>query len=84
MPVSRTATVVSLRRLPKAPIQFHLGLNAAGWWVIRDATGRRGGLFRTRVAAIKFARDESADGQFTIVHEPNGLELALLPEKARA
>ena len=54
---------------------FLLGLNSTGWWVIRETTGRRAGLFRTRDAAIKFARDESADGNFTIMHCPEGLEL---------
>jgi hypothetical protein len=54
---------------------FLLGLNSAGSWVIRETSGRRAGLFRTRDAAIKYARDESAGGVFTIVHLPEGLEL---------
>jgi hypothetical protein len=54
---------------------FLLGLNAAGHWVIRETTGRRAGLFRTREAAIKFARGESPSGDFTILHQPKGLEL---------
>ena len=54
---------------------FLLGLNSAGTWVIRETTGRRAGLFRTRESAIKFARDESPSGNFTIVHQPDGLEL---------
>jgi hypothetical protein len=54
---------------------FLLGLNSAGQWVIRETTGRRAGLFRTREAAIKYARDESPSGNFTILHQPEGLEL---------
>jgi hypothetical protein len=54
---------------------FLLGQNLAGAWVIRETTGRRAGLFRTREAAIKFARDESPTGNFTILHQPEGLEL---------
>ena len=54
---------------------FLLGQNLAGAWVIRETTGRRAGLFRTRDAAIKFARDESPTGNFTILHQPEGLEL---------
>jgi hypothetical protein len=54
---------------------FLLGLNSAGSWVIRETTGRRAGLFRTREAAIKYARDESPRGNFTILHQPEGLEL---------
>ena len=62
----RTSTVV-------APC-FLLGPNAAGLWVIRETTGRKAGLFQTREAAIRYARDESADGNFTIFYRPEGLE----------
>jgi hypothetical protein len=54
---------------------FLLGQNLTGAWVIRETTGRRAGLFRTREAAIKYARDESPSGNFTILHQPEGLEL---------
>jgi len=54
---------------------FLLGLNSRGVWVIRETTGRRAGLFRTREAAIKYAREESLNGNFTILHQPDGLEL---------
>jgi hypothetical protein len=53
---------------------FLLGRNSTGWWVIRETTGRKAGIFRTRAAAIKFARDESVDGVFTIVDQFDGLE----------
>jgi hypothetical protein len=63
-------------QLPTATAsQFLLGLNAAGAWVIREITGKRAGLFRTREAAIKYARDENRSGDFTILHRPEGLEL---------
>ena len=66
------------KRLPTATAPyFLLGLNAAGHWVIRETTGRKAGLFRTREAAIKYVRDESAGGKFTILHQPDGLELEL-------
>ena len=54
---------------------FLLGRNSADWWVIRETTGRRAGVFSTREAAIRYARDESPDGNFTILHQPEGLEL---------
>lgn len=54
---------------------FLLGRNAAGAWVIRETTGRRAGLFRSREAAFKFACDESLSGIFTILYQPDGLEL---------
>jgi hypothetical protein len=54
---------------------FWLGLNSAGHWVVRETTGRRAGLFRTREAALKYVRDESIGGSFTILEQPEGLEL---------
>jgi hypothetical protein len=63
-------------QLPSATAPFFLlGRNAAGHWVIRETTGRRAGLFRTRQAAIKYARDETWDGNFIIVEQLEGLEL---------
>ena len=50
---------------------------------LRD-TGRRAGLFRTREAAVKFARDESESGNFTILHQPEGLELEERRQFSRA
>ena len=64
------------KQLPTATAPyFLLGLNAAGCWVIRETSGRRAGLFSSREAAIRYARDESPDGNFTILHQPEGLEL---------
>jgi hypothetical protein len=53
---------------------FLLGVDSAGHWVVRETTGRRAGLFRTRAAAIKYAREESAGGRFTIIDRIGGLE----------
>jgi hypothetical protein len=62
-------------RLPTAAAPyFLLGVDSAGHWVIRETTGRRAGLFRTREAAVKYARDESGDGNFTIIDRIGGLE----------
>ena len=64
------------RQLPTATAPlFLLGTNSVGLWVIRETSGRKAGLFRTRNAAIRYARDESTDGNFTILHLPGGLEL---------
>jgi len=62
---------------------FLLGVNATGAWVIRETTGRRAGLFSSREAAIRFAREESVDGNFIIVYCPEGLELGE-PQLGRA
>ena len=67
----------------KAPY-FLLGQNLAGIWVMRETTARRAGLFRTREAAIKYARDESPSGNFTILHQPKGLELEERRQFSRA
>jgi hypothetical protein len=76
MPLHVIAGIDFPSRLPTAIAPyFLLGLNSAGVWVIRETTGRRAGLFRTREAAIKYARDESPGGNFTILHRPEGLEL---------
>jgi hypothetical protein len=67
------------RQLPTATAPyFLLGVSSTGAWVIRETTARRAGLFSTREAAIRFARDESVDGNFIIVDCPAGLELESL------
>jgi hypothetical protein len=74
MSLNPVAGVDFPNRLPTATAPFFLlGLNSAGHWVIRETTGRRAGLFSTREAAIKYAREES-DGNFTIVDQIEGLE----------
>lgn len=52
---------------------FLLGLSKDGSWLIRETTGRKTGLFRTLKAAIKYARDESPDGNFVIIYQPAGV-----------
>jgi hypothetical protein len=59
---------------------FLLGRNSGGAWVLREVSGRRGGLFCSRDAAVKYACDENRNGSFTILHMGMGLEL----EEARA
>lgn len=47
---------------------FLLGQNARGLWVIRENTGRKAGVFMSRQAALRFARLESPDEHFAVVH----------------
>jgi hypothetical protein len=76
MALSLVAGVDFPSQLPTATAPyFLLGLNSIGAWVIRETTGRRGGLFESRGAAIGYARQETPDGNFTILHCPEGLEL---------
>jgi hypothetical protein len=75
MSLSLIAGVDFPSQLPTAAAPFLLlGRNAVGHWVIRETTGRRAGLFRTREATIKYARDENWDGNFTIVEQLDGPE----------
>ena len=55
---------------------FLLGLSKDGLWIIRETIGRKAGIFRTRKDAIRYARDESSNGNFTIVYQPGGLDPA--------
>ena len=76
MSLNFVAGVDFASQLPTATAPyFLLGLSSTGAWVIRETAGRRAGLFSSREAAIRFAREESVDGNFTIVHCPEGLEL---------
>jgi hypothetical protein len=53
---------------------FVLGQNARGQWVIRENTGKKAGVFTSRAAALRFARLESADGHFAVVHVNDEVE----------
>ena len=73
----RSAAVSRLSGLPfseACKTYFLLGCNTRGQWVIRENSGRRAGVFLSRQAALRFARLESPDGQFAVVHLPDGLE----------
>jgi hypothetical protein len=54
---------------------FFVGRNSRGQWVAQDADHRRGGLFVSRAAALKFAKDEDSHGQPAIVLVSDVLEL---------
>ena len=67
----RLGTLPRRRRLPFAPAgrpYFVLGQNAQGLWVIRESTGKKSGVFTSRKAALRFARLESPDENFAVVH----------------
>lgn len=56
---------------------FLLGQNSRGQWVARDQSGRRGGLFVSKAAALKFALFENGRRPELVVNMPSGLELSL-------
>jgi hypothetical protein len=72
----RSSTVPRWTDLPltrASKTYFLLGQNARGLWVVRENTGAKAGVFLSREAAIKFARLESSDEHFAIVHVPDGM-----------
>jgi hypothetical protein len=52
-----------------------VGQNRQGQWVVRDALGRRGGLFGSRQAALRFAIREGMTYQSAVFIVPDVLEL---------
>jgi hypothetical protein len=70
-----SATRCSLVRLPVRPDSqvlstaiplFFIGQNKHGFWVVREAEGRKGGLFLRRQSALDFARDSESAGCATM------------------
>jgi hypothetical protein len=59
---------------------FVLGQNRQGLWVIRESTGEKGGVFKSRKAALLFARLETPDENFTVVHVNETVELYDAPQ----
>jgi hypothetical protein len=70
-----SATRCSLVRLPMRPDSqvlstaiplFYIGQNKHGFWVVREAEGRNGGVFLRRQSALGFARDSEPAGCATM------------------
>jgi hypothetical protein len=56
---------------------FLIGQNRRGQWVVQDQRARRGGLFVSRAAALKYALFENGNRPQLIVNMPGQLELDL-------
>jgi hypothetical protein len=56
---------------------FLLGQNSRGQWVAQDQSGRKGGLFVSQAAAMKFALFENGRRPELVVNMPGVLELSL-------
>jgi hypothetical protein len=54
---------------------FLIGRNSGGQWVVRDPSGRRGGLFIDRTEALRFALFENGRHPQAVVMVPGLLEL---------
>jgi hypothetical protein len=73
----RAATVPRWSDLPltrASKSYFLLGQDARGMWVICENTGAKAGVFVSREAAMRFARLESPNEHFAVVHVPDGME----------
>lgn len=74
---NRTETMSRWSGLPLAVASksyFLLGQDARGDWVVREHGGNKAGIFKSREAALRFARLESRDEHFAVVHVFDGLE----------
>jgi hypothetical protein len=56
---------------------FLLGKNSRGQWVAQDQSGKRGGLFVSQAAALKFALFENGKRPELVVSVPGVFELDL-------
>ncbi len=58
---------------------FLIGRNKSGFWVARECSGRSGGIFLSKTAAIRFAKSESAPHGCAWMMTTEALELDLTP-----
>jgi hypothetical protein len=57
------------------PPTFYVGRDSRGRWIAQDADHLRGGLFVSRAAAMKFAKDEVGDRPQAIITLDHIVEL---------
>jgi hypothetical protein len=57
------------------PLQFLIGKNSRGNWVVQDERGLCGGLFIDRVEALKFAMFENGNRPQAVTMVPGIFEL---------
>ena len=58
-------------------LQFLIGKNSRGHWVVQDEKGLCGGLFIDRKQALRFAMFENANNPQAVIMVPGILELDL-------
>ena len=56
------------------PASFVIGRTPAGFWILRDASGSQSGTFRSREAAVRYARLASGDRHAAVTLVTDGLE----------
>jgi len=57
------------------PLQFHIGRDSRGNWVVQDDQGLCGGLFTDRAQALRFAMLENGSRPQAVVMVPGVFEL---------
>ena len=57
------------------PLQFQIGKNSRGNWVVRDDRGLCGGLFIDRTQALRFAMLENGSRPQAVIMVPGVFEL---------
>jgi hypothetical protein len=60
---------------PPEPLKFVLGRDHGGHWIVQEAHGLCGGLFASQEAALRYARDESAERAASIRVSADTIEL---------
>ena len=70
-----TKTVPSLAMSQKDQSFLLIGQNSRGNWVVRDRSGRRGGLFTSRAVAFRYVQLEAGDRAPSLIDVPGTLEL---------
>jgi hypothetical protein len=63
-------------------LQFLVGKNSRGNWVVQDQDGLCGGLFIGRAAAVKFALSENGNHPEAVRMVPGILELSIASRRA--
>jgi hypothetical protein len=76
-PVAALHSAPSAQRPASGPNLYYIGRDRLGHWVVRDATGRSGGVFIDRLHAIKFAMFETGRDPQAVIMVPGILELDL-------
>jgi len=62
-----TPKSASFEKVQPPAMLFRLGRDPLGHWVVEDVHRRCGGVFRDRVQALRFMRDEGGDAAVAIL-----------------
>jgi hypothetical protein len=60
---------------PSQTLNFVLGRDSGGHWIVLEMRGLYGGIFTTKDAAVRYAKFESADRGGILLITPEPIEL---------